>query len=207
MKFTIEKTEAKRVKVKALALVFALGLFPLVGYAADLKPGPESGKTVYLDKALDYAFCEIHFVMGPPPNLVLQIYNTSGIAPCTPATFGPIDADALAKQYGAIKVIKNPTRHWLMDKMWLYDAGETRDFGGLKATWMAKIAMKGAKAGGEHGKPFAAYEPMTPSRHSKFVWNKGSKVYLLRDANGKAWIMQAYTNLVDKDLTLANLDT
>lgn len=120
--------------VKGLAVVIALCSLPLVGYAADLKPGPIAGNTVHLEKARGYAFCELHFVMGQPPNLALEIYNTSGIAPCTPARFGPIDANALAKQFGADKVIKNPTRYWLMDKMWLYDAGETRDFGGLKAT-------------------------------------------------------------------------
>ncbi len=46
---------------------------------------------------------------------------------------------------------------------------------------------------------------MTPSRHSKYEWLKGSQVYLLRDPDGKVWIMQAYTNLVDKGLTLADL--
>ncbi len=208
MNFARRKLDAMGGKARACGLLLALCSLPLVGYAAEpLKPGPNAGNTVYLESARDYAFCEIHFVMGQPPNLALEVYNTSGIVACTPAKFGPVDADALAKQFGAIKVIKNPTRHWLMDKMWLYDAGETRNFDGIKATWMAKIEMKGAKPGGDHGKPFAAYEPMTPSRHSKFVWNKGSEVYMLRDPDRHAWLMQAYTNLVDKDLTLGGLAT
>ena len=37
------------------------------------------------------------------------------------------------------------------------------------------------------------------------LWKKGSQVYLLRDPDGKVWIMQAYTNLVDKALTAADL--
>jgi hypothetical protein len=58
---------------------------------------------------------------------------------------------------------------------------------------------------GAHGKPFSAYTPMAPSRHSKYEWLQGSQVYLLRDPNGRVWIMQAYTKLVDKTLTLADL--
>jgi hypothetical protein len=43
-----------------------------------LSPGPIQGKTVYLDKGRGYPFCEFEVVMGKPPNLTVQIYNTSG---------------------------------------------------------------------------------------------------------------------------------
>jgi hypothetical protein len=91
-----------------------------------------------------------------------------------------------------------------MDQMWVYDAGETYDFDGVKATWMAKIEAK-TNPLGEEGKPFPAYKQSTIARNSKFLWSKGSEVYLLKDPDGKVWIMQAYTNLVDKTLTAADL--
>jgi hypothetical protein len=199
---------------KALGLALALGVAFLVAGAAIqaagpedkpvLKPGPISGKTVYLDQARNYPFCEFEVVMGKPPNLTVQIYNTTGQEKCLPDQFDKIDATALAKKLGVVAVVKNPTRFWLMDRLWSYGAGETHDFDGIKATWMAKLVPKGAMLG-EHGKPFPPYTPMTPSRHSKYEWLKGSEVYLLRDPNGKVWIMQAYTNLVDKSLTMADL--
>lgn len=192
-------------EAKALGLALALASV-LAGPAAaqTLQPGPAAGKTVYLDKARNYAFCEFEVIEGRPPDLIVQIYNTSGQEVCTPAKFGPINAEALAKKVGADALVKNPTRFWLMDRLWSYDAGETFDFDGLKATWMASLVMKGAKLG-EHGKPFPAYTPLAPSRHSKYEWLKGSQVYMLRDPNGKVWVMQAYTNLVDKTLTIADL--
>ncbi len=205
MSFAGKKLNAMGGKARACRLLLALCSLPLVGYAAEpLKPGPIAGNTVYLDKARGYAFCEFEIIEGRPPNLVVQIYNTSGTVPCTPAKFGPIDAKSLAKKIGADAVIKNPTRWWLMDSMWLYDAGETRDFDGVKATWMAKLNLNAGQMK-EGGKPFASYKPTVVARHSKFLWLKGSQVYLLRDPDGKAWIMQAYTNLVDKTLTAADL--
>ena len=110
-----------------------------------------------------------------------------------------------AKGLQRAAVVKNPTRYWLMDSFWLYGAGETHDFDGIKATWMAKLEMK-TGAIQEHKKtPFPAYKPTVVARHSKFLWLKGSQVYLLQDQNGKVWIMQAYTNMVDKTLTQAGL--
>jgi len=91
-----------------------------------------------------------------------------------------------------------------MDSMWVYDTGETRDFDGVKATWMAKLNLSADQIK-EGSKPFAAYKPTVVARNSKFLWLKGSQVYLLRDPDGKTWIMQAYTNLVDKTLTAAGL--
>ena len=36
-------------------------------------------------------------------------------------------------------VFLNPRRFWMMDRMWLYNTGETLDFDGVKATWMATL--------------------------------------------------------------------
>jgi hypothetical protein len=199
------KIESTRGRASALTLALALGSLWVAGdAAAQLKPGPTAGNTVYLDKARGYAFCEFEVVMGKPPNLTVQVYNTSGTVPCPPGTLETIDAKALAAKVGADAVIKNPTRWWLMDGMWLYGAGETYDFAGVKATWMAALKLDAGQMK-EGGKPFATYKPTVVARNSKMLWNKGSQVYLLRDPDGKAWIMQAYTNLVDKTLSAADL--
>src|SRR3974377_1704388 len=112
------------------------------GAGSVLHPGPQAGNTVYVAKGFNYAFCEFEVIQGQPPdNVVQQVYNTSGTVPCTPEKFGPVNAEALAQQLGVLKVIKNPPRHWLMDSLWSYDAGETYDFGGVKATWMASVKI------------------------------------------------------------------
>ena len=75
------KIESTRGRAGALTLALALGSLLAAGNAvAQLKPGPVAGNTVYLDKARGYAFCEFEVVMGKPPNLTVQVYNTSGTA-------------------------------------------------------------------------------------------------------------------------------
>jgi hypothetical protein len=172
---------------------------------AGLSPGPVVGKTVHLDQVRGYPFCEFEVIMGTPPNLTVEIYNTTGQEECWPVRFDPIDPKALAQKLAVVAVVKNPTRYWLMDRLWSYDAGETYDFDGLKATWMAKLDLS-TGAIQEHGpKPFATYQEGVVTRRSKYEWLTGSQVYLLRSPDGHTWIMQAYTDLVDKILTQAEL--
>jgi hypothetical protein len=203
MKITDKRVGARQVK-PGFALMCALGLAPLGAFAAGLKPGAIAGNTVYLDKARGYVFCEFSLIMGAPPSLMLQTYNTSGQGQCDPAEFDPIDAKALAKQLGVDAVLKNPPRRWLMDRLWSYDAGQTYDFEGINATWMGSVKLNPEAVGG-HGKPFAPYRVNVVSRKSKYEWLKGSQVYLLRSPDGKVFVMQSYTNLVDKNLTAADL--
>ena len=201
-------------KARVLAFFVIGGLLALIGVAqapaakAALAPGPRAGNTVHVDNAFNYSFCEFEVLQGQyPDNVVQQVYNTSGTVQCTAAKFDPINADALAKQVGALKVIKNPPRNWLMNELWAYDAGQTYNFDGVKATWMAsvKIPPEILEIIGKGGHPFAPYKPTVVSRHSKYLWKKGSTLYMLRDPDGKPWVMQAYTNLVDKSLTLNDL--
>ncbi len=204
-RFSAARAGAKRLlPVAAAALAASAPGAPPAPGGSVLSPGPIAGNSIAMEQIRGDAFCEFEVIMGSPPDLVVEIYNTTGQGPCTPAEFGPIDAKALAKELGVVAVIKNPTRYWLVDRLWVYDTGETHDFDGVKATWMARLELKAAGLQ-EHGKPFAPYQPGQTKRNSKFEWSKGSEVYLLRSPDGHTWIMQAYTDLVDKSLTQADL--
>jgi len=207
MKSVKSSLVAKRVKSNALPLVLALGLVVFTGCTTSpLKPGPIAGKTVYVADARNYPYCEFEVVMGGPlEGITVQVYNTSGQERCLPGALDRIDAKALAEKVGARAVVKNPTRYWLPDRLWSYDAGEVFDFDGLKATWMAALKVDLAKMERKHDEPFPAYRQLTVTRHSKYEWRKGSQVYLLRSPDGKVWVMAAYTTLVDKSLTLGGL--
>lgn len=87
-----------------------------------------------------------------------------------------------------------------MDENWVYRVGETVDFMGVKATWMASMSpeqMRGAVS-----KP---YEGVEIHRESKYLYKKGSTVFLMRTPEGKTYVMQSYATEVDKDLAFAQL--
>jgi hypothetical protein len=87
-----------------------------------------------------------------------------------------------------------------MNEMWCFKAGETVDFLGVAATWMAAMSPEDMK--GVSGKN---YTPGEIHRESKYLYAKGSTVFLIRTPEGKAWVMQSYATEVDKDLTFARL--
>jgi hypothetical protein len=171
-----------------------------------LKPGVIAGHKVYHGQIRNYAYCEIAPVLGEPPKVIAQLYDTSAPGDYCPLDkMEVLDAEKLAAELGADSVYLNPTpqsarRYWVMDELWGYNTGETVDFHGVKATWTASMSpalMKGMLA-----------EPYTPAeihRESKYLYSEGGKVFLLRGTEGKTWVMQSYASEVDKHLTLVKL--
>lgn len=107
-----------------------------------LNPGPIAGKEVHLPNARNYAYCEIAPVIGKGPQAVAQFYNTSQAGDCPPDKFSALDAKKLAAELHSDLVYLNPTpqsarRHWVMDQLWAFVAGETVDFHGVKAIWVS----------------------------------------------------------------------
>jgi len=189
----------------AIALSLAVAASSWAQAEIQLKPGVIKGKQVHLAKARDYAYCEIAPVIGKPPKVVVQFYNTSGASNCPPDKFTAIDDKKLAAELKADLVYVNPTpqsarRHWVMDQVWVYQAGETTDFYGVKATWVAAMSPEDLKAGMK-----GPYEPLEIHRASKYLYKKRSRVFLMRTPNGKVYVMQSYATEVDNSLTYNQL--
>ena len=171
-----------------------------------LNPGATPGKVIHKIDTRDYAFCEIAPVLGNGPDMVAQFYNSSGPEDhCPVEKMESIDAKILAAKLGATLVYLNPTpqsarRHWVMDQLWIYKAGDSVDFLGVKATWVANVSLESLQ-----GLAKPDYQPGQVHRETKYLYSKGTKVFLLRSADGKTWVMQSYSTEVDKNLTIDNL--
>lgn len=192
----------------------------------ELRPGLIAGRQVHLTDARDSAWCEIAVVIGPPPKLQLkltpnapaelyaQLYNTTGTSGpeggCPADAFAALDGSKLAAALAAEAVFLNPTpqiarRYWVMDELQVYRAGETANFMGVAATWVG--AVPPGQVRNAMSAPYAGVEIHLESR---YVYKKGSSVFLLRAPNdnkhgGKTWVMQSYSTEVDSELTLDQL--
>ena len=161
---------------------------------------------VYQPNARDLEYCEIAPVLGDRPKVMAQFYNTSKPGDSCPLDkFSTIDAKKVAAEVGADFVYVNPTpqtarRHWVMDELWAFKAGETVDFDGVIATWMASMSPEQMKS--TVAEPFVGVEI---HRESKYLYRKGSQVYLMRAPKGITWVMQSYATEVDPNLTLDRL--
>jgi hypothetical protein len=163
---------------------------------------PIPGKELHVTEGRNLPFCEVEVATGTPPDIRVQFNNTTGASDCPPDKFDAIDPQKLAQELHADRVILNPRRHWVMDQLWSYGIGETKDFAGVKATWMGSMALQAFLAGAV-GKP---YTPFETNRASKYLYAKGKPVYLLVPAEGKAvYVMQSYTDHFEKGLTMEKL--
>jgi hypothetical protein len=175
-----------------------------------LKPGQTPGLSVHTDAARDYAYCEIApVVSGPKGSVIAQFYNTTGTTGpaggCPPDKFATIDAKELSKKLGAAVTYMNPTpqtarRHWVMDEIWVFVVGETVDFDGVNATWMASMSPRQMLSAMS-----APYGPVEIHRKSKYLYKAGSTVFLMRAPHKKVWVMQSYATEVDKELAFDKL--
>lgn len=174
-----------------------------------LSPGAVPGRSLHTEKARDYAYCEIAPVIRTPRGVSAEFYNTTGTTGpnggCPAESFAKIDAKSLGERLGTRVVYMNPTpqharRHWVMDENWVYAVGETVDFDGVAATWMASMSpelMMKAIA--------APYAESQIHRESRYLYKKGSEVYLLRDPDRHVWVMQSYATEVDPTLSIDQL--
>ena len=175
-----------------------------------IKHGAIKGTTLTYTKTRNYPFCEFYVGAGPmAPSTELEGYNTTATSTgCPAATFATIDPKKLAADVGGSIAILNPVKPtsrkwWVMDEIYVYAAGATVDFDGIKATWVVKMSVGDLEAAAKAAQ--TPYEALTNRQLSKWVFKKGNTVFLLRAPEGKVYAMQAFTNAADPNLTYEQL--
>ncbi|MCV7207872.1 hypothetical protein [Mycolicibacterium canariasense] len=127
------------------------------------------------------------------------VYNTFPLNDCPAELWDQLDAADIAARNGAVAAVLNGPRYWLMssiDKA----AGAAlphKTFGGLDMLRQATVRLSSMNP--------APYGVNTVDRQAVFVFDAGREVYELLDPDGRRWIMQTYSQTVDKHLRLADL--
>jgi len=136
--------------------------------------------------------------------LEAEVFGTQMLNDCPQALWDALDADAIAKDMGAVFVKLNGPRYWLLDGLGSKVAVVEpvfKDFNGLQMRRIATIPLGADFAAG-------AYVVRNVNRGAVFFFDAGKTVYELVDPDGRAFVMQARCVGVDSDLTeesLANL--
>jgi len=153
----------------------------------------------------NYQFCEVALFYGTSPeNAVADFYNpTTGTEHCTPEQFAQIEKDKaqIVKDNGARDAFLNPTRYWTWDEMWIYELGDVKQFGPVKMAYMGVVPVEVMKAAVGAGH----YHPGQINRSNKYLYKKGTTVYLLDMPDGKVLIMQSWSSATNKGETADNL--
>jgi hypothetical protein len=97
-----------------------------------------------IDGVRNARYCEIIPVVRSGFHLLATVYNTLGVNDCPAAVWDKITEAEMKKRFGAIKVLLNGPRHFVMDKIVAGGetaAGEKIEAGGLELTERASIDL------------------------------------------------------------------
>lgn len=127
------------------------------------------------------------------------VYNTFPLNDCPAPLWDALDAQAIAAEHGALGVLLNGPRHWLMSRIGKQWAGpqEIVNFGGIDMIRQATVALSS-----NNPQPYSVNKV---DRRAVFTFDAGRPVFELVDAQGQRWVMQTSSQVVDKNLTLADL--
>ena len=127
------------------------------------------------------------------------VYNSFPLNDCPAQLWDALDATAIAAENGAVAALLNGPRYWLMSGI-EKRAGEpqpTKSFGGIEMIEQACVQLSSNNP--------APYSVNTVDRRAVFTFGAGRPVFELVDADGRRWVMQTYSQVVDKNLTLSDL--
>ena len=133
--------------------------------------------------------------------LEAEVYGTQMLNDCPQELWETLDADAIAKDMGAVFVKLNGPRYWLLDglgsKVAVVDP-VFRDFNGIQMRRIATIPLGADFAAG-------AYVVRNVNRGAVFFFDARKTVYELVDPDGRAFVMQARCVGVDSNMSEASL--
>lgn len=127
------------------------------------------------------------------------VYNSFPLNDCPAQLWDRLDAEAIAKEHGAVAALLNGPRYWLMSGIEKHAAGpqETATFGGIDMIQQAVVQLSSMNP--------APYGVNRVDRKAIFIFAAGCPVFELVDPDGQRWVMQSWSQTIDKNLTLDDL--
>ena len=149
-------------------------------------------------------YCEILLISRKDDGIHGEVFNTFPLNECPDDQWKAIDTAAVAKAEGVLFAMPNGPRYWAMDSVTKSDATETykKTFGEMDMNHYASVFIG--------TNPAAMQNPYTPravDRKAAFTFNAGTTVYMLRDAEGKTYVMQSWSQQTDPELAEDDLLT
>ena len=132
---------------------------------------------------------------GPQAN----VYNSYPLNDCPAELWSALDAQAIATENGAAAALLNGPRYWLMNRIEKERKGPaiTKNFGGIDMLLQATVLLSSMNP--------TPYTVNQVNRHTVFIFDAGQRVYELQDPHGRQWVMQTWSQIVDPNLSRADL--
>lgn len=200
-------------KIKTIT-TFIFAAFMLMVLAACGSPDPSEAipaveqtqfQTPPQDKR-NFRYCEVIPVFRSGTTLSLEVYNSLGLNDCPAEEWGALNVEAMAEEYGAVQVLANGPRFFLVNEFIGSGAAtdaKVADFGGIEMRQAAVIERELSQDTlGE-----TSYVENEVQRVTTYIFYAGDMVYELISPDGDVYRMQSYTQQVDATLMIEDLET
>src|SRR4051812_41359700 len=116
-------------------------LLAAVGAAVLAPAAAAKEKVVSATGMYDQRYCEYLFAKGTIPNLTATVFNTYRLNDCPPDQWAKSDAKKLAADEGALFVLLNGPRYWLIESASLSNPGKVKSFDGLRMRELTTVKV------------------------------------------------------------------
>ncbi|MEO0597314.1 MAG: hypothetical protein AAF126_14490 [Chloroflexota bacterium] len=196
----------KTLGLLVLVMLLALALSSVMAQDGSV---PEVTRTQFEmppDDMRNYRYCEILPVFRDDSNFTIEVYATISLNQCPDDLWEALDAETLSDAYGAVQVIMNGPRYWVVNGTVATGetaAGKTVDVGGIEMILRAIIETTnlGETVDG------SLYTENEVQRNTTYTYLAGNMVYELISPEGDVYRMQSYSQIVDPNLTIDDLET
>lgn len=147
-------------------------------------------------------YCEVLLVFVKAAGVEAQVWGTQGLSACPADAWNALDAETLRTERGAVQVVMNGPRYWLIDSaeaQMLPDVAP-RMFGDLEMRQLATVQVEPSMLS-----EMAAYTPRVVNRTTRFTFRAGAEIYELLSADGSVYAMQSYATFVDPSVAEGDL--
>jgi hypothetical protein len=147
----------------------------------------------------DKRYGEVLLVTAGEAGPEATVYCSFPLNDCPAALWDKLDAEAIAKENGAVAALLNGPRYWLMSSIEKAAHGQpdTKAFGGIDMMRQATVKLSSMSP--------APYSVNQVDRKTVFNFDAGRPVFELVDPQGQRWVMQTYSQGADASLSLASL--
>jgi hypothetical protein len=150
----------------------------------------------------DRRYCEIFVIRRSGLRLEGDVFNTLGLNDCPATQWAAIDQAKLKAEYGAVAIVMNGPRHFMMDRIDIVKPGQSPvDFQGLQMNLVAVLHIPWGDIVDR-----VPYAELKVSRSTRFSFDGGLPVYELISPSGDTYVMQSYSEIVDPNQRMADLE-
>ena len=147
-------------------------------------------------------YCEILLAQFESGEIKAEVWGTQSVNLCPNELWEALDENMIAMEYDVTKAIMNGPRYFVVD----LSTGslpetdkENRFYGELEMRYLTTMKRSLSEQPSSYG-------TVEVDRNNVWHYRAGRRVYELVDPEGRRYIMQAFSQIVDRDLQLEDLE-